>query len=222
MPPTCAVATIRSLNVGSPESLVPGRRPTGIRKQAVSGPLRVSAPGPKGAGGGVAGDSVCDGRHHGGDYQAVYAYACEDLAFWEAELGRPLPPGTFGENFTTLGADLTGAVVGERWRVGPSLVLAVTVPRIPCATFQLRMGEKGWVKRFTRACRPGTYLQVVRAGEVRAGDGVSIEDRPAHGVTIGVLFRALTLEPALLSVLAGVEGLPPELRSRAPAGGGEH
>src|SRR5579875_2547379 len=81
---------------------------TGIDKRPVTGPVEVRAPGPKGsAGSGLAGDQVCDLRHHGGDDQAVYAYAREDLDEWAARLGRPLTNGTFGENVTTLGLDVT-------------------------------------------------------------------------------------------------------------------
>lgn len=146
---------------------------TGIGKRPVPGPVRVSAPGPKatGRGSGLAGDAVCDRRHHGGDHQAVYAYAREDLDWWEAELGRALPPGLFGENLTTTGVDLSGAVLGERWRVGPELVLEVSSTRIPCRTFQGVLGEPGWVRRFTRECRPGAYLRVVREGPVSPATG---------------------------------------------------
>jgi MOSC domain-containing protein YiiM len=52
---------------------------------------------------GVVGDTVLDRKHHGGRDQAVYAYAREDQATGRAELGRPLAPGTFGENLTTEG-----------------------------------------------------------------------------------------------------------------------
>jgi len=56
--------------------------------------VRIEAPGPKGVGGsGVIGDNVCDLRHHGGDDQAVYAYAREDLDWWQDTLGRDLPGG---------------------------------------------------------------------------------------------------------------------------------
>lgn len=68
---------------------------SGIDKRPVTGPVAVAAPGAKGTSG-LAGDRICDARHHGGDIQAVYAYAREDMAAWEAELGRSLPPGCFG------------------------------------------------------------------------------------------------------------------------------
>ncbi len=77
---------------------------TGIDKRPVAGPVRVTAPGPKGVGAsGLAGDTVCDLRHHGGNDQAVYTVAREDLDDWERELGRPLVNGAFGENLTTRG-----------------------------------------------------------------------------------------------------------------------
>ncbi|MEV0260815.1 MOSC domain-containing protein [Streptomyces sp. NPDC050617] len=190
---------------------------TGIDKRPVDGPVAVAAPGPKGAAGsGVAGDAVCDRRHHGGDDQAVYAYAREDLDFWERELGRELAPGVFGENLTTVGIDVTGALVGERWRVGPDLLLEVTSPRIPCRTFAGWLEEKGWVRRFTRAALPGAYLRVLEPGEIRAGDPVEVVHRPDHDVTVSLLFRAVTTERELLPrVLAAGDALHPDARETA-------
>ena len=90
-------------------------------------------------------------KHHGGADQAVYAYAREDLDVWAAKLRRPLPNGIFGENLTTIGIDVNGALIGERWLIGRSLLLEVSCPRIPCTTFQGWLGEPGWLKRFMRA-----------------------------------------------------------------------
>ncbi|BFO14604.1 hypothetical protein SHKM778_09920 [Streptomyces sp. KM77-8] len=112
---------------------------------------------------------MCETRHHGGDDQAVYAMAREDLDAWERTLGRPLTNGVFGENLTTEGIDVSGALIGEHWAVGPEVVLEVTSGRIPCRTFQGHLGERGWVKRFTERGAPGAYFRVVRPGEIRAG-----------------------------------------------------
>ncbi|MDG9708307.1 MOSC domain-containing protein [Streptomyces sp. DH10] len=185
---------------------------TGIDKQSVDGPVRVSAPGPKGVGGsGLAGDAVCKLEHHGGDDQAVYAMAREDMDAWELELGRPLAHGAFGENLTTEGLDVSGARIGERWRVGPEVLLEVTCGRIPCRTFQGHLGEKQWVKRFTRRGAPGAYLRVIEPGEIRAGDPVEIAHRPDHDVTVALQFRAVTTERTLLPrLLAAGEALHPE------------
>jgi MOSC domain-containing protein YiiM len=191
---------------------------TGIGKHPVSWPVTVSDPGPKRRGhprpNGLAGDTVCSTAHHGGTDQAVYAYAREDLDWWERELGYELPGGRFGENLTTQGLDLTGTLVGERWQVGGSVVLQATSPRIPCATFARRMGEPQWVKRFTARGATGTYLRVVTPGQIKAGDRIEVIRRPGHAVTIGWSFRALTTEPDLLpSLLEAGDDLPPEERA---------
>jgi MOSC domain-containing protein YiiM len=160
---------------------------TAIDKRPVEGRVVVSAPGAAGVG--LAGDQIYDRDHHGGPDQAIYAYAAEDQAWWAAELNRELVGGAFGENLTTEGLDVTGAVIGERWRVGhDGLVLEVTSPRIPCRTFQGWMDEPHWVKRFTAHGAPGAYLRVVTPGTVGAGDLIEVVDRPEHGMTIGDVF----------------------------------
>ncbi|WP_447003257.1 MOSC domain-containing protein [Saccharothrix isguenensis] len=207
---------VLSVNVGSRiefDHAVIGH--TGIAKRPVHGPVAVQAPGPRGVGSsGVAGDHISDVRNHGGDDQAVYAYSREELDGWSAELGRDLGPGLFGENLTTVGVDVSGALVGERWRVGSSLLQA-TRPRIPCRTFAGVMEEAAWVKTFTARALPGTYFRVVEPGTITAGDEITIEHRPDHDVTIALAFRALTLEPELLPRLIGAGDLLPEdLRRR--------
>ncbi|AXK32037.1 MOSC domain-containing protein [Streptomyces armeniacus] len=195
-------------------------RVTGIDKRPAPHPVRVSAPGPKGSGGsGLAGDTIGDWRHHGGDDQAVYAFAREDLDGWAAELGRELPNGVFGENLTTTGGSVNDARVGERWRVGDpdrGPLLEVSCGRIPCRTFAGWLGERGWIKRFTQRAAPGAYLRVIEPGEVRAGDAVQVVHRPEHEVSVAFWFRALTTEPELLQrMLAAGDALPHESRERA-------
>ncbi|MFD6494563.1 MOSC domain-containing protein [Streptomyces sp. NPDC059944] len=209
-----------SLNVGRARAVDYTDHPdgvTGIDKRPVEGSVRVAAPGPKGsAASGLTGDTVCDLRHHGGDDQAVYAVAREDLDAWERELGRPLPNGVFGENLTTKGLDVSGALIGERWRIGSEVVLEITSGRIPCRTFQEHLGEKGWVRRFTLRGAPGAYLRVIVPGEIRAGDAVRIVHRPAHEVTVAVQFRAVTTQRELLpDLLAAGDALHPEARAAA-------
>ncbi|MEV5438585.1 MOSC domain-containing protein [Streptomyces sp. NPDC052682] len=204
-----------SVNLGQAKTVSYTDHPeglTGIDKQPVAGPVRVAAPGPKGvAGSGLAGDAVCHRRHHGGDDQAVYAMAREDLDEWENTLGRPLANGSFGENVTTQGLDVSGALIGERWRIGSTVVLEVTCGRIPCRTFQEHLGEKGWVKRFTERGAPGAYLRVIEPGEIRAGDPVEIVHRPDHDVTVALQFRAVTTDRTLLPrLLAAGRALHPE------------
>lgn len=205
------MAVVLSVNVGRAQATEHSSvGVTAIDKRPVDEPVEVRAPGTKwdGLGSGLVGDAICDQRHHGGDDQAVYAYAREDLDRWAAALRRPLENGGFGENLTTADLEVTGALIGERWRIGRGLVLEVSCPRIPCRTFAGWLGERGWVKRFTREARPGAYLRVIERGAVQRGDAIEVIDRPAHDITISVVFRAITLEPLLLERVLEVGALP--------------
>lgn len=174
----------------------PGRRPnrSGIDKRPVNGRVAVHPLG-------LEGDVQVNRKHHGGEGQAVYAYAREDADWWQRELDRDLPAGSFGENLRTAGIDLTGALLGERWRAGTAL-FEVTCPRIPCANFAAFWGVPDLVKRFTAHGATGAYLRVLETGSVGAGDDVEIVWRPDHGVTTGDAFRTLTTEQHRLPELA--------------------
>ena len=191
---------------------------TGIGKVPTDEAVEVRDPGPKtkGLGSGLVGDFIGDGKHHGGNGQAVYAFQREDLDAWAERLGREVANGHFGENLTTIGIDVNEARLGERWRVGADVVLQVTTPRIPCATFRGWMGVKGWAKQFTAEARPGAYLSVVTPGTIRSGDTIEIVHRPDHDVTVALAFKAITTERHLLPelLLAG-DDLDPELRQAA-------
>jgi MOSC domain-containing protein YiiM len=179
---------------------------TGIDKRPADDRVRVTATG-------LLGDHVIDTRSHGGIDRALYAYAREDAQWWAAELGRPLPPGRFGENLSTQDLDVTGAVIGERWRIGTAQV-EVSCPRIPCRVFAGFWQVPDLVRRFTEHGAPGAYLRVLTEGEVGAGDVVERVHVPAHGVTIGEAFRALSGETELLPRLLDVPELPDSTRER--------
>jgi MOSC domain-containing protein YiiM len=118
-----------------------------------------------------------------------------------------------------VGYDVNEAEIGERWRVG-STVLEVASIRIPCNDFKGWLGENGfdntaWVKRFSEVGRPGPYLRVVEEGVLQAGDRVEVVHRPGHGVTVSTMFRALTTQHELLPQLLLVDGLVEEAREKA-------
>lgn len=177
---------------------------TAIDKAAVTGAVRVDRMG-------LVGDQVGDTRRHGGVDQAVYAFAREELDWWAGELGRDVRDGQFAENLTTRGIDVDEAEVGERWQVG-SVVLEVASVRTPCNDFKnwQRLNgfdDRAWVRRFAERRRPGAYLRVVQEGVLRAGDDLRVVHQPGHGVTVSMMFRALTSERHLLPRLLAVEDL---------------
>lgn len=169
-----------SVNVGAPRTVEwRGRTVTSaIWKQPVDGPIAV-------AGVNLAGDDQADRRVHGGSDKAVYAYATEDYDWWAVTLG-PLAPGTFGENLTTTGIALTGAHIGDRWRVG-SAVLEVAQPRQPCFKLGIRMGDDTFHGAFEVARRPGVYLRIVVAGAITAGDPIDVEPAAPPAVAVASL-----------------------------------
>jgi MOSC domain-containing protein YiiM len=196
-----------SVNVGRPKPLAGKSGVSAIDKRGVAGRVAVAPLG-------LAGDTQSDTANHGGVEQAVYAYAMEDLDDWSGMLGRELRAGQFGENLSTRGVDVTGALIGETWRIGTTL-LQVSVPRSPCVVFQNWLGEPHWVKRFTEDGRPGAYLRVLQSGDIGADDEIVIESRPDHDVTIGLVFRALTTDRTLLPRLLAAHDLPKGLYQRA-------
>jgi MOSC domain-containing protein YiiM len=193
-------ALVLSVNVGSVRAVRHAGADvvTGIFKLPVAGRVAVT-------GVNLAGDDQGDRSVHGGPDRAVYAYASEDYDWWNRELGRELPPGTFGENLTIRGIDVNAALVGERWRIGTT-VLQVTTPRFPCYKLAMKMEDPKFVKRFGAALRLGSYLSIVTEGALESGDTIEIVHRPAHGLTVGEMSRIYLFERQRLSEL-----LVPEL-----------
>jgi MOSC domain-containing protein YiiM len=200
--------SILSVNVGRPRLVQTGRRAvsTAIWKTPVAGRVAVR-------GVNLDGDDQADRSVHGGPDKAVYAYAIEETREWEAELGRELGPGAFGENLTTEGLAVSSALVGERWRIGTTL-LEVVQPRLPCSKLGLRMGDPSFVRRFGRASRPGAYLRIVEEGELGAGDAIDVDldALPDHGVTVRLISDAILLDPALIPQALEAPQLLPSLR----------
>lgn len=177
---------------------------TGIDKRSVDGRVSVKN-------NGVEGDVIVDRKNHGGYDAAVYAYAQEDLMWWETEIGLSIAFGRFGENLTTEGIDVTNAVIGERWSVG-NAILEVSQPRIPCRVFAGFWERPTLIKEFTKAGRPGSYLRIVQEGEIGRGDEIVIIHRPRHGITIADLYAAKSGERSRIGEISNVAELSESYR----------
>lgn len=205
--------TVQAVCTGQVEEFTVGGRTatTAIRKTPVDDVVRITEDG-------VDGDEIANRDNHGGPVRAVYAYAAEDRAFWERQLGRPMPPGSLGENLAVEGIDVTGARPGERWRVGDAL-LEVTTIRTPCFKLAWALDEPGIERAFQRAARPGAYLTVLEEGDVAAGDEVRVvRTREDHDITLGLLAHALHTDRRLRDqVLEDVDLLPPAVAQHVTA-----
>ncbi|MGH3358617.1 MAG: MOSC domain-containing protein [Nocardioidaceae bacterium] len=201
-------AAITSVNAGRVTAVPWGAvKRSAIDKRPVRGRVRVHRLG-------LEPDEIGDPKNHGGVDQAVYAFAAEDLAWWGDRLGCDIANGGFGENLTTTGVDLNEVRIGERWRVG-STVLEVCSVRIPCSVFAGFIDRPRWVRTFTEVGRPGAYLRVVEEGTIGADDPIEVVEPRYHDITIGLMFRALTTERALLPRLLEEPRIPAEVRERA-------
>jgi MOSC domain-containing protein YiiM len=200
---------VASVNVGRPRTIRwRGREvTTAIWKEPVPGRIPVR-------GFNLAGDEQADRQVHGGPYMALYAYGLDDYRWWEATLGRPVGPGSFGDNLTVAGLDPGAALIGERWAVGGAVV-QVTAPRIPCYKLGIRMGDEAFPRRFAAALRPGTYLAIVQEGEIGAGDPLEVVHRPDHQVQVRTVATAYHADRSLASRLLEVPELPPSWREWA-------
>ena len=198
--------TLLSVNVGAPREVPYGKRTvsTAIWKAPVPGRVAVR-------GVNLAGDDQADRTVHGGPDKAVYAYASEDTAWWETERRTALGPAAFGENLTTAGLDVSGALIGERWAIGGTL-LEVRQSRTPCFKLGLRMGDPRFLRAFAQADRPGAYLGIIEEGDVGAGDAIEVVHRPDHAVSVQLMHRALLQDHALLGELLAAPELMPEWR----------
>lgn len=202
-------AKVESVNLGTVREFdYQGRvETTGIFKEPTGEPVEVSATR-------FGRDEQANLDHHGGPDRVAYLYAAEDLAWWEQQLGRPVPPGSMGENLTTSGLEVTEAVIGEQWRIG-GVTFEVAGLRTPCYKLSTAMGMPAFATRFTQARRPGAYLRVVSPGALVAGDLVEVVGVPDHGVTLGLLADAYHRDERLAARLLDAPELSPEWRDWA-------
>jgi MOSC domain-containing protein YiiM len=189
-------AHVLSVNVGRPAPFRVGGYTliSAFVKTPVTGPVAAR-------GYNLEGDEQGDRVHHGGPDQAVYAYASEDAAWWGEQLGRAFAPAAFGENLTLAGVDVSGARIGERWRIGTA-ELRVAGPRVPCSKLATALGDLRLQKRFLHAGRPGTYLAITGEGVLQADDRVEVVHRPEHGVSVALVIEALLIDRSRVQELA--------------------
>lgn len=174
---------ILSVQTGKPRKLEYDGRETlsAIGKSQILGRARTE-------GDRLEGDRQADLRHHGGPFQAIYAYPSEHYPFWEEKLGHTLAPGSFGENLTTEGLLEHGVCSGDTFRVG-SVLLMATAPRIPCYKLGLRHQRPEMVAEFMDAEWPGIYFRILEQGELGADDEIEIVNQRRPGLNMVELMR---------------------------------
>jgi MOSC domain-containing protein YiiM len=169
---------IKALNIGLPKREIFGRKEfqTGICKQPVASAVFLSQQG-------FEGDGVADLRHHGGNDKAVCVYSIDHYPYWESKLGITMPAAAFGENLSVAGLHEDDVCIGDVYRIGTAEV-QVSQPRQPCGTLAARYGREDLVKLVVDSGRTGFYFRVLREGEARSGDAITVVERDPGAVSI--------------------------------------
>ncbi|MDT5200131.1 MAG: hypothetical protein QOH34_1653, partial [Mycobacterium sp.] len=161
------MASVISVNVGRTRDVDwRGKKvTTAIWKEPVAGPVRVGRLG-------AEGDQQADLMGHGGEQRALFVYQVESYRYWESFLGRDdFAMGQFGENLTVTGMADDQVCVGDRYRVGGT-VLEVSQPRVTCYKIGIRLNDERMPALLVKHRRPGFYFRVIQEGVVSAGDGI--------------------------------------------------
>jgi ferredoxin-NADP reductase/MOSC domain-containing protein YiiM/ferredoxin len=161
------MASVISVNVGMSRDVDwRGKKvTTAIWKEPVAGPVRVGRLG-------ADGDQQADLVGHGGEQRALFVYQIESYRYWQKFLGRDdFPMGQFGENLTVSGMADDQVCVGDRYRVGGT-VLEVSQPRVTCYKVGIRLNDERMPALLVKHRRPGFYFRVIQEGVVSAGDGI--------------------------------------------------
>jgi MOSC domain-containing protein YiiM len=199
---------LTSINVGEKKTQQngPTLETTGIYKEPVAGPIQIGALG-------IEGDFIASKKHHGGPDQAIYIYGGMDYVWWSQELKKEIHPGMFGDNLTISELESAKFNIGDTLHIG-DVVLQVTAPRIPCATFARRMGDSQFVKKFRNAERPGLYCRVIREGMVETGSEVKIEKYSGETMSTLEMFRNFYLRNKQEDTLRHFLKAPVAIRAR--------
>jgi len=164
----------------------------------------------------LIGDGQADLAVHGGEFQAAYSYPVEHYSHWQQVLGRNvLPYGTFGENFTVSGLLEDSVYVGDIFKIGDAVVQA-TMPRIPCFKFGHKVGKPDILQQFLTSGRSGFYHKVIEAGEVGAGDKITLLEHDSNSISIRAALGLQKLEEgdaAALQHALSIKSLPPLLNT---------
>ncbi|MEO1639336.1 MAG: MOSC domain-containing protein [Pseudomonadota bacterium] len=172
--------TLLSVLVGQPEPTPAKAGMTGHFKTPVSA-AKVDTPG-------LSGDHIMDLENHGGVDQAVYIFGEVDRVWWAQELGRDVSPGYFGENLLISDLETGALACGDQFRIG-DVLLEITSPRIPCATYAAHIGSGQAIKQFYASRRPGAYARVLETGTLKPGQDVVITPYAGDRVTMAELLR---------------------------------
>lgn len=171
---------------------------------------------------GLEGDHVADPIHHGGHDKAIHLYPGDHYDWWRTRIGAHDllgAPGAFGENVAVRGAVDADFCLGDRFTLGNAIV-EVSHGRQPCSKLNLRFGRPDVLATVVQSGRAGFYFRVIRTGEARAGDRLTLTERPHPDWPMPRVFALLIAgghkrDPAGVAALAAMPVLAEAWAGRA-------
>jgi MOSC domain-containing protein YiiM len=136
---------------------------------------------------GVEGDEQVHRSVHGGTERALCIYPMEHLDGWAAAWERELPPGSFGENLTTLGVTEETVHIGDRFRFG-SVLFEVSQPREPCTNLAGRLDQERLPRWIQANRRTGWYARVIEPGAAAAGMPLVLEQPDPRRLSVAAAY----------------------------------
>ena len=168
---------------------------------------------------GIIGDEQADKRVHGGPEKAVHHYAVENYTHIAQAFPRCsalLVPGSLGENISATDISERNVHIGDIFRVG-SAIFQVSQPRSPCWKINHRFGEERMSVFVAQTRITGWYYRVLAAGEIQAGDSITLVGRQTDRFSIEEFWEVqLSHRPSMddLNELIAVPGLADEWKQR--------
>lgn len=201
-----------STNLGKPTPIVWNGQETttGIFKYPVDHPITLETES-------VANDNISDRRVHGGVHKACYLFSAEQYPYWKTKYPHlDWDWGMFGENLTVEGLDEAKLVIGDVYSLGSALV-RISQPREPCFKLGIRFDDQNILKDFIDHGYPGTYVQVLKVGDVAVGDALELVESSKNRLTTQEFYKLLFTrkkDPSLLELAVSNEALPERKRDR--------
>ena len=181
---------------------------TGIFKNPTSEPCKVSFTG-------IEGDEQADLVHHGGENKAIYAYDIAYYQHWKTILPQHnWQAASLGENLTTQGLTDDVVLIGNQYKIGSAVVMAVQ-PRFPCFKLNIKTGIPNMLELFVQQQKHGIYFKVLQEGTIQVNDSIELLQASKHHVSILQLVQAYYSKGAdktLLKEILQIEVLPQRLR----------
>ncbi|ORY58795.1 pyruvate kinase-like protein [Pseudomassariella vexata] len=159
---------------------------------------------------GLVGDEM-QYEMHGGSEKALHQYCASHYQKWNEEIHNRehlFKIGGFGENLSTALLSEDNVCIGDKFRLGPEVIVEVSEPRCPCFKLNHRFEYKKASTMAQNSGRTGWYLRVLQEGHLQEGDEFELIERINPHWSISRVQKYLFHEVNDLEAAAEMSQLP--------------